>query len=773
NYDPATMTAGVYTYTVTGTAPCTNATATVTVNETGTPDAGDDGTLTLCENSPAADLFAELGAGADAGGTWSGPSAVVGGQFDPATMSGGTYTYVVSASAPCTAASASIQVSVEVAGYAGSDAALTVCAGSTPVELLDLVGGGSGGVWSGPSGVDDGTFDPGSEPSGAYTYSITGAACATTSATVTVTIEAGPDAGADGIIALCSSSAAIDLSTVLNGTPDAGGSWIDGSGTVVSSLFDPTFSDGGIFTYIIPANANCPQDQATASVTVHIAPQAGTSGNLTVCASSPTSSLFDGLNGTLDAGGVWTAPDGSPHGTVLDPAADPSGLYTYTVVGTTPCVDASATVTVIVAPVPDAGSDGSAHLCSDNSPVALTSLLGGAPQPNGTWTSPSGNPVPSMIEPATCEVGTYTYTVAGIAPCGSDEAAVIVQISPAAMAGSDGSLTICGNNDTTAALLDVLNGAPSPLGTWIGPDGLAFNGLFTVGQDAPGTYTYSVQATAPCPVATAEAVVEVIPVPVAHIDVTGNEGCTPTEVTLSNTYEGSGSCTWILWNGEVVEDCAPVSRILEEAGTYGATLVVDAGNGCGADTVRVMDLVTVHEQPVADFYFLPEVLNTLDPSVQFNNTSTGATQFAWDIAGLATSTDVNTAHTFPRDLGAEYTVCLVAAAAEICTDTICRTVTIEDGFAVYVPNTFTPDGSGFNDGFKAVVSGIDPRYYHFDIFDRWGQPLYSTDDPTAEWNGNFSDGSEVPIGVYVWKLRAKDAHTSARIERVGHVTLLR
>lgn len=698
---------------------------------------------------------------------------VVGGQFDPGTMTAGTYTYTVAASAPCVSASASIQVSVEVVGDVGSDATLTACVGSTQVDLLDLVDGGSGGAWSGPSGADDGFFDPGSELAGVYTYTIIGIGCPAVSSTVTVALVAGPDAGADGVIALCSSSTAIDLSGVLNGTPDAGGNWTNASGSSILSVFDPAFSNGGVFTYTTTGNANCPQDQATATVSVYAAPQAGIDGSLAACSSSPTISLFDGLDGTLDAGGAWTAPDGTPHATVLDPATDPSGFYTYTVLGTAPCANASATVTVLVAPVPNAGDNGSAQLCSNASPVALSTLLGGSPQPNGAWTGPSGDPVPAMIAPSTCEVGTYTYTVTGIVPCGSDEADVTVLISPAASAGTNGSLALCENNDTTAALFDVLNGAPSSPGIWTDPDGQAFSGSFTTGENAPGTYTYTVQAAAPCVAATAEALVEIIPVPVAHIDVTGNEGCTPTEVTLTNTSPGPGSCTWILWNGEVIEDCAPVSRVLEEAGSYGVTLVVDAGNGCGADTLRAIDLITVYEQPVAGFYFLPEAVNTLDPTVQFNNASTGATQFAWDIAGLASSAEVNTSYTFPLDLGAEYTVCLVATASANCTDTICEKVTIEDGLTVYVPNTFTPDGSGFNDGFKPIVQGIDPRFYRFDIFDRWGEPLYGTDDPTAEWTGNFSDGTEVPIGVYVWKLRAKDAYSGARIERIGHVTLLR
>src|SRR5262249_49479924 len=110
NYDPATMTPGVYTYTVTGTAPCANATATVTVTENAPPNAGTNGTLTVCSNGATVSLFAQLGGGPAAGGSWSGPSAVVGGNYDPPTMTPGVYTYTVTGTAPCANATATVTV---------------------------------------------------------------------------------------------------------------------------------------------------------------------------------------------------------------------------------------------------------------------------------------------------------------------------------------------------------------------------------------------------------------------------------------------------------------------------------------------------------------------------------------------------------------------------------------------------------------------------------------------------------------------------------------
>ena len=101
-YDPATMTPGVYTYTITGTAPCTNATATVTVTETTAADAGTDGAITLCSNGVATGLFAQLGGSPDAGGTLDALQRR-GAQrhLHPGHRCGGVYTYTLAAQAPC------------------------------------------------------------------------------------------------------------------------------------------------------------------------------------------------------------------------------------------------------------------------------------------------------------------------------------------------------------------------------------------------------------------------------------------------------------------------------------------------------------------------------------------------------------------------------------------------------------------------------------------------------------------------------------------------
>ena len=151
--DPAMDAPGLYTYTLTGTAPCVNDQSTVSVSVTASPDAGSDGSLTLCSTDAPASLFTSL-SGAQAGGSWIAPGGVAfGGTYDPAVDAAGTYSYVLAGTAPCVNDQSTVTVAEVVASNAGVDLATVICDLGTPVNLFALlVGAQPGGVWTGPGG---------------------------------------------------------------------------------------------------------------------------------------------------------------------------------------------------------------------------------------------------------------------------------------------------------------------------------------------------------------------------------------------------------------------------------------------------------------------------------------------------------------------------------------------------------------------------------------------------------------------------------------------
>ena len=197
------MNPGVYTYTITVPPPCVNASSTVTITEIAPPNAGTDGAITLCISSPSTSLFAALGGGAQAGGAWSGPSAVVGGMFNPATMTAGVYSYILNGTAPCPNDQSTVTVNVVAAADAGTPGNATLCATDAAIALFPELGGTPdlGGAWSGPSPIVGGMYNPSTMNPGVYTYTITvPPPCVNASSTVTIAEIAPPNAGTDGAI---------------------------------------------------------------------------------------------------------------------------------------------------------------------------------------------------------------------------------------------------------------------------------------------------------------------------------------------------------------------------------------------------------------------------------------------------------------------------------------------------------------------------------------------------------------------------------------------
>ncbi|HRD53018.1 MAG TPA: hypothetical protein PKY96_10270, partial [Flavobacteriales bacterium] len=265
---------------------------------------------------------------------------------------------------------------------AGTSTTISVCAGTPPVNLFAQLGGSpqAGGVWVGPSGAHNGTFNPASNPYGGYTYTV-GNGCQNASATVTVNQAAAASAGTNGSITVCGNGAAISLFAQLGGTPTAGGTW-SGPSPVVGGNYNPPTMNPGVYTYTVTNPPPCANSTATVTVVENNPPNAGTNGTLTLCSTGAATSLFAQLGGAPQAGGAWSGPSAVVGGN-FNPATMLAGVYTYTVNGVVPCASASATVTVTVNPAANAGTNGALALCSNSTAASLFAQLGGTPQAGG------------------------------------------------------------------------------------------------------------------------------------------------------------------------------------------------------------------------------------------------------------------------------------------------------------------------------------------------------------------------------------------------------
>ena len=64
---------------------------------------------------------------------------------------------------------------------------------------------------------------------------------------------------------------------------------------------------------------------------------------------------------------------------------------------------------------------------------------------------------------------------------------------------------------------------------------------------------------------------------------------------------------------------------------------------------------------------------------------------------------------------------------------------------IFIPNAFTPNGDGIND--KFVVRSSILNSMHLEIYDRWGNKVFETDNLSEAWNGTYK-GKDVQAEVY-------------------------
>ncbi len=101
-------------------------------------------------------------------------------------------------------------------------------------------------------------------------------------------------------------------------------------------------------------------------------------------------------------------------------------------------------------------------------------------------------------------------------------------------------------------------------------------------------------------------------------------------------------------------------------------------------------------------------------------------------------------------------------------DTININFPDKDNKGFYVPNAFTPNGDFLNDCF-GIANWGSVRLKRFDIYNRWGNKVFSGNKTTDCWNGMI-DGKTQIGSTFAYIIVAESA--CGFIERKGLVTII-
>ena len=170
-----------------------------------------------------------------------------------------------------------------------------------------------------------------------------------------------------------------------------------------------------------------------------------------------------------------------------------------------------------------------------------------------------------------------------------------------------------------------------------------------------------------------------------------------------------------------------------------------------------------------EFMLSNDPVNFYDNSFTDPNYNIDLISWEWDFGDGVISNDQNPSHIY--DYPGLYYVWLTVEDENGCTHKTMKTINVLEEFFSYSPNAFSPNGDGINDTFQPILTDIDFNTYELNIFNRWGDIIFKTDNYSKSWDGTFN-GEPMIGGVYTYKINYKTRRGVDQKE-VGQIILIK
>lgn len=545
------------------------------------------------------------------------------------------------------------------------------------------------------------------------------------------------------------------------------------TGTSTTNSIDVIASSTSGTISVIASNTCGSSTAQTLEVTVNSIPAQPDiiSGDVVICADDSKTYGVASVNGATSY--MWTLPSGwtgSSTANLIDVIAS-AASGTVSVTADNMCGSSPArTLPVTVNSIPSQPGviNGDAVLCAGDSETYDIASVSGAT--SYTWILPgvwAGASTTNSIN-ATTDASSGNVSVTADNMCGSSvpqTLPVIVNTIPAQPDMIDGDVIVCSGDSETYSIASV-NGAGSY--TWKLPGGWTgtsiINSINATANASSGNI--SVTADNMCgssPVQTIAITVNSIPAQPTGIDGDAILCTGDSENYSIASVAGAASYTWTLpdnWTGT-----STTTSIRITANTTSGNISVSAINDCGSSSAQVLPVTVVH---------LPQPIITVNESneshVLFSNSDTGNQWFLdGEVISGATGKEYQTT---------EYGNYQVQVTAEECLSEMSSVIAVTEAIQlIFLPNLFTPNTNGTNDGFRVRGEGI--AQIEFRIFDVSGREVYNTADvidaTQTGWDGKYQ-GNNLPSGTYTWTLRGSYVNgqplTNSR-NQYGQVMLVR
>lgn len=263
------------------------------------------------------------------------------------------------------------------------------------------------------------------------------------------------------------------------------------------------------------------------------------------------------------------------------------------------------------------------------------------------------------------------------------------------------------------------------------------------------------------------------PKPIADFTADSIEGCVPFRVHFKNNSLYADSYRWIFGDGSPDSYEFEPDHLYEYSGSWNVTLIASGKGGSG--TLQKKFMITTYPLPTVEFY-TNKIFMSL-PNAIFNMTNMSNSVYNyWEVSDSNGNVFINSDKrdpSFTIDRTGNFNIQLIGVNSYGCRDTLMKPSyisTLGPGY-VYVPNAFSPNNNDKNEGFAPSLYNVKDRNFKFQVFNRWGEMVFSTDDINAIWDGTFK-GELCEQDVYVWTVNG-EFYNSDLFSFKGTVTLLR
>lgn len=526
---------------------------------------------------------------------------------------------------------------------------------------------------------------------GTYTITLTASnSCNTATATISpiIIIDAPQGAFTPSVTQGCAPQNVTFTNNSTGAVPANNYQWDMGNGNTYTNTTTPplqTYPTTGSYDVVMIAGNSCGNDTVIHTINIDTIPTVDLISNpLDGCSplnvQSNATATGGNLNWTwaIDGTNTYNTPNTIPDQVFTAPPGNATQNHTIQVTVSNQCGTDTDIETIVVHPEVVAIFTANDTICEGQSITFTDGSLGD----NLTWSWDFGNGNTAGTQGPHTETyltpGNYTVTLDVNGYCGTDQMTMNIVVHPIPVADISASPAAGCQSD-----IFNLNNASTPGGTYVwnfGAEATPTNAntyiapSITYSDSGYQMITLNVNVNG-CTNADTT-FIDVQPLPIPDFIVTPNDGCTPLDVAFTNnTISNPGDIfSWDFGNGNTSAQQNPGNEIYTTVvndTTYEVWMYVSSSNGC---IDSLMQTVTVHPLPLADFDLLPDTACALE-TVGYLNNSLGALTYAWDFGDGNTSTTASPSHAYAN--AGTYDVELIAYTGFNCTDTITQQIVID------------------------------------------------------------------------------------------------